>query len=198
MGLKISDMINCGLCLSYRNGECTNNSVDIQKHFQSEGVTYALQCRDFTNSKIPLKNQMSNRRALGFILAGISEFLVESGKTGRQFIYKVEKKNNQDNTIYWVYIKDNSGYLRYMGTMYLESSTDTFCFARGKKGTTSRDSVEVKSLLYIINNLRANKEINVRIYNFNKCGSCGNQLTSDEEIERGICDKCNKSWRRFY
>ena len=192
MGIRIDDIINCGLCSYYSEDGCKNSSVDIQKQFNRQGVSYALQCRDFTNSKIPLKSVLENKRALGFILGGHSEFMVESGKTGTQFIFKLERKNNEDRSIYWMYVREPSGYYKYSGTVYLDNKTDTFEFAQGKRGALNKHDVKVRSLLYIINNLRGCKySINVKIYHFNKCGSCGNKLSSDVEMERGICDRCN-------
>lgn len=201
MGLSISDIINCGVCRYYGDegfGEqgCRNKSPYIQRQFAMNGVSYALQCKDFSNDRLPLKREMDNKRALRFILAGMSEFMVESGKTGKQFTYKLDKKSNDEGDIYWVNVDGSDGTRQYAGMVYLDKETDMFQFAKGKKGTLRATDIQIVSLLWILNNLRSGKfNINVKIYHFNKCGACSNKLNTDREMESGICDECEKYFR---
>ena len=205
MGLRISDLIDCSCCANFENGTCTSGSQNVRQLFKLSGKSAAITCSDFTNEKKTVSSGViSNDKALEFMLAGCSEFIMKSGKTGHKLRYKLDKKlstqmKNSDGSlggdyIYWLNTAESNGTFVYAGVLFFDNKTKQFKFGKGARGNLNYNDVRVKSILYVLNRLyKGETSVNVEIYHVGKCGRCGKRLTDPESIERGLGPMCAKA-----
>lgn len=207
MGLKLNDLINCSMCTKFEHGTCESDMQSAIRLYVAQGKSSAQTCPDFTNNRVALSGEIQNKDALRFMLAGCSEFIMISGKTGKRLHYRLDKKeaqntkNDKDQTnktseqkfIYWLNVGINNGTLSYAGVLYFDSNDHRFKFGKGARGTLTPDDIRVKSILYVLNNFVNQKyDINVKIMHIGKCGKCGKKLTDPESIMIGLGPVCAK------
>lgn len=156
--MKITGIVNCNQCRYCKNNSCSNSNLNIQLDYSKFGTSIAKRCSEFSirrqqYSKIKLTE------ALDVILSGNKEFIMISGNTGRRLRYLVEKKTTpldnegQTSDIYWVHCEGTSGVLEYAGTVYKDKIDDTYKFSQGKRGKFSKYSLEIRSILFVLNKL---------------------------------------------
>lgn len=201
MGLRIADLIDCELCANYDKdcAKCLIEDERVVRQFNLNGIQTALTCPNFTNKKESLKGEIDNTEALRFMLAGMSEFILISGKTGTRFIYKLDKrestkyKNGEKQYIYWLNTGEKNGTMTYAGVLFFDSNDSQFKFGKGARGNLTIGDIRVKSLLYVLNAFHKGKtNINVTVMHTGKCGKCGKRLTDPESIALGLGPKCAK------
>lgn len=130
--------------------------------------------------------------ALKYMLAGNSEFTVTSLNTGRKFTYKLVSKNLWGKNPTYTALVINSIMLEDLaGAVYLDTETNKLSFRETEDGLFGASSIEVTSLLFILNKLRVGKiDIPIEIESDGRCGKCRKILESDQEFENGLCTKC--------
>ena len=134
-------------------------------------------------------------RALPYILAGKSEFILHSSKTGQDFGYRLtrkESKNNPDEFIYFLNIKDGHEWV-YAGVLWYDSSSNIYKFGKGKSGNIDANDLNVKSLLFVMSKLQnGDTPLYCSVFHTGKCGLCGRKLTTPESILTGLGPSCAK------
>lgn len=195
MGIKITDLISCSLCANLSEDGCLVSDTLNRKRVETGG-SFAIKCPEFTNVRSSLSREIELDKALRFILAGNSEFILESVKTGNKLRYKIERKLvqnaiSEDDCIYWVYYESSNGTLNYAGVMYYDKNIKGFNFGRGSRGSISKDNNIIVSLLFVVNKLFYKKtNLKLKIHNSGNCGKCGKKLTGEPELNHGICIRC--------
>lgn len=204
MGVPMRGLRDCSMCALAKTGRknsggeaiCNSNSIEHQEEFDRYGTDAAQFCGGFISIEDSLQGVIQLDGALKFMLAGKSEFTVVSGKTGTRLGFRLEKrKSNRDGGADYIYYMSTlqEGKMVYAGIIYLHEQKDRFWFAKGKKGRLEYNHVNVKSILYILNNLyEGNTGMNIRIYHVGTCGRCGRKLTTPESIVNGIGPECAK------
>ena len=199
MGIRVSNLIDCGLCVHLKDGICTCNSDIAREKFKLNNKTAANNCPEFLNERVPLSGVISNEHALRFILAGKCEFILKSGKTGTHIKFKLDKRVRESDScdsenkdwFYWV----NTAYIdepmMYAGVVFFDFNDNQFKFVRGNRGMLNNSDKRVKSLIFVLNNLFNGKtDINVEVISFGKCGRCGKKLTDAESMRLGLSSQC--------
>lgn len=201
MGLRISDLIDCELCAHYSKDseQCLIEDDRVTRQFNLTGIQTALTCPCFSNRQDKLKGEVDNADALKFMLAGMSEFILISGKTGKRLVYKLDKKESNKSKdgekqyVYWLNTAEKNGTMIYAGVLFFDSNDSKFKFGKGARGNLTNDDIRVKSILYVLNALQKGKtDINVTVMHTGKCGKCGKKLTDPESIAIGLGPKCAK------
>lgn len=174
---------------------CMSDNIDHRMKFIEEGRYYAEKCRGFSNISTENKRIINNNVALRFVLAGKCEFTMVSGKTGAKIEYKLQKKASTKaglEFIYFLNTKIGSDYV-YCGILSYDESVGEFKFFKGQKGRLDNEHINVKSLLFVLNNLNKGiTNLNIRIYHVGKCGRCSKKLTTPESIMTGLGPECSK------
>lgn len=204
MGLKLSDLKearDCYMCDNSYIDELTGRVMcraGYNEYIEELGIKAAGYCEGYTSKINDRAGLLDNNKAIEFLLAGKSEFIAVSGRTGYKIKYKITRKESNkkdDNASEYVYfiktVVDNQEV--YAGILYYDNKEQIFKFSRGQKGKLDIHHINIKSLLYIINNLyRGNSKLNVRIYHMGRCGRCGRALTTPESILTGLGPECAK------
>ena len=177
---------------------CGSNNIIHQSNFSFKGKQAAESCDGFKNMLDDKKGFIENIEALRYVLAGKCEFTVVSGKTGMKLGYKLTKKKaNQvkdggSEFIYYLNTKLNNEMV-YCGVLFFDEPSNSFKFGKGARGQLQADHLNVKSILYILNNLCVgNTNLNMRIYHVGKCGRCGRALSTPESILTGLGPECSR------
>lgn len=130
-------------------------------------------------------NSISNEFIVPFILGGKSEFWLSNVKSGNKFHFKISTK---DSNISFIRVVKGSEDV-YAG--FIRKVNSLFAFSSGNKGVMSVNDMEVKALLYVLNN--ASKLPNyIEIIHMGKCSACGRKLTDIQSIRRGLGPECAK------
>lgn len=207
MGIKLDSLVTCIDCAramveregNIANVACASNEAKHRALFGAYGKNCAGECDGFkhlskgSGGKIPLHD------ALRYMLAGKSEFTLLSLKTGVRLKYKLTKKeSNQKGKdgspeyIYYINTYDDGDY-KYAGVLFFDGLNNTFKFGKGARGKLLPSHINVKSILYVLNNLaKGNEQMSLEVYHAGKCGRCGKKLTTPESILTGLGPECSK------
>jgi len=198
--LNAKECSKCANSITYGSNDnktvhCTSVNGKTRELFKENGICSAAFCKEFIKCGKNRSGLMSTDKALQFMLAGNSEFIMHSTKTNDdfRFILKAEKANYDDKkTIYFVSMIKGTEKI-YCGILYIDDKTKEIKFSQGTKGEMTADSVDIRSLLFVINKL-INKEnvSNLELYNVGKCGCCGKYMTDKEDIGTGLHSVCEK------
>lgn len=123
---------------------------------------------------------MDSKYWIDFILAGKSNFRLQSARTGKEFEYLVDKAKNSDN-LYFVNVNGV-----YSGVLVRKGKT--ISYKQGKGGKIPFEDERIKGLMYVLEG----KTKGVILRHFGKCGRCGRNLKDKESAERGIGPECIK------
>lgn len=193
--LKIKDCSQCMHALVYGSSdnktiECVSNNPESLKLFEDNDRCSAIYCKDFIPCKVKRSGSMDQNQMLKFMLAGDSEFILNSTKTGDDFRFKLKRADK--NNMFFVNLVKASQKI-YCGTMWFDKKTKEFKYSQGKKGNVSGNSVDIRSLLFIVNKLYNEQLVtNLEAYSIGKCGCCGKVLDTEEEMKSGIHNACKK------
>lgn len=193
--------ITCKNCIyavpnrySVQGIRCDSGDSDCMAELEIEGIQCAKTCSMFSSTVGDKYGYITNDKALKFILAGRCEFVAISGKTGVKIVYEMKRKQsnrgNGDEFIYYLKTKIDSQMV-YAGVIFYDKTTELFKFVQGVKGKVSAFHVNIKSILYILNNFNKGRTtLNLRIYHVGKCGRCGRKLTDEQSILTGLGPTC--------
>lgn len=155
MGIKISDLIDCTLCTNFIN-DCCDYCNEAKEQFMVYGKNSAKQCKYFSN-RTKISAVLDKKEALEYILGEDSDFILVSGKTGKRFRYRLEKRKSncykKQQFIYWLIIEDDNEELVYGGVIFFDENDNKFKFGKGARGNVINSDIRIISLLYVLNNL---------------------------------------------
>ena len=76
----------------------------------------------------------------------------------------------------------------------MDSEDNEFRYSQGKNGKMQANSLEIRSLLFVLNKLLKEETVgNLEIYSVGKCGYCGKLIETADEFNTGIHTKCLKN-----
>jgi len=139
---------------------------------------------------------LRNDLALQYMLAGNCTVTLVSKKTKAMITCKLKKIKSKradgNEFIYLLNVPDGSKSI-YAGVVYFNASGDKFEFSTGVKGQVQESDIRVKSVLYVINKLLAEKyDLEVEVYHSGKCGRCNKKLTVPDSIVTGLGPECSR------
>ena len=137
--------------------------------------------------------QLSQDKALSFMLAGKAIFTLRSAKTGTRYTYKVSKPKPKEgyensNVFFVSYLTgtDNNSDYTYLGMIGKEGG-----FRLTKASRLPATAGPVVAFQYVFNSLTARGEApGVEIYHEGRCGRCGRRLTVPESVTSGYGPEC--------
>lgn len=196
--INIKDCSKCINSLVYGNSDdmtiqCISDDYKANELFNKDGRCCARYCSGFVQSSKSRSGQINQHDALNFLLAGNSDFILHSTKTNEDFRFMLavqESKDNKNKYIYFVNIIKARDKI-YCGIIWFDDKSGEFKYAQGNKGKIPGTSVEIRSLLFVLNKLYLGIEVNfLEIYSIGKCGCCGKALDSKADLDRGIHKNC--------
>jgi hypothetical protein len=205
MGSLISNIKDCAKCrksLSF----CTSDNLEIvcnsedalhNRLFYKDGRYCANRCDGYEPVDKSRDGKIEQDKALAFMLAGKSEFILHSTKTGDDFKFKItkkesNKKDSEEEFVYFVNILHGSE-STYAGHMRFNKNTNMFEYFKGQKGKIEPKDLAIRSLIFVLNKLMRNEIVgNLEVYHTGKCGKCGKKLTTPESIVTGLGPQCSK------
>ena len=195
----LTNIKNCSKCknsvvFSNMMTQCVSDDYTARELFNKDGSCCARFCKCFIPSNKSNKAAMiSQKEAFRFILAGNSDFILHSTKTNDdfRFILNIQESNERKgNFIYFVNIIKATEKI-YCGIVWFDKESREFKYSQGNKGKVSGISVEIRSLIFILNKMYNNCIVNnLEVYNVGKCGYCGKCLETLQDIENGIHEEC--------
>lgn len=197
--INIKECSKCINSLVYGNSDnmeiqCISEDHKARELFDKDGRCSAKFCECFVHSDKSRNGGIKQENAFKFILAGNSDFILHSTKTNEDFRFMLtmqESKEEQGKYLYFVNtIKANSKI--YCGIIWFDNKAGEFKYAQGNKGQLPGASIEIRSLLFVLNKLYSNDTVNfLEVYSVGKCGHCSKPLTTINDMETGIHKKCN-------
>lgn len=206
MALNLTNNKTCKTCkyaeILGDNVSCASTDSLKYSNFERDGIYCAVYCNGYSQTKDAKRvGFIEQSKALNYILAGNSEFILHSTKTNQDFKFAVvRKKSRNDKSEYIYFINVLSGNSKiYAGFMVLDNNTQTFRYIKGTSGNIEETDLGIKSLIFVVNKLfRADPKDgnnivqNLEVYHTGKCGYCGRKLTTLESIYTGIGPKCSE------
>lgn len=195
---NIKECSKCANSLVYGTSDnktiqCISDNYIAKELFSKDGRSCAKFCRCFTPSKKERSGKIEQDIALKFILAGNSDFILHSTKTNDDFRFILNIKECKDKPgsfIYFVNIVKANDTI-YCGLIWFDKDIKEFKYAQGKRGRLHGTSIEIRSLLFVLNKLYNNDTVNnLEVYSLGKCGYCGKIIEINSDIEIGIHKNC--------
>ena len=197
--------LDCRIAEVIRHGgntstvECNHNDTDKQILFGQAYLESAATCDSYRAIDQSAGAEVRLTEALRYILAGKSEFTFLSLKTDVRIRYKLQRKvaeqrgkKGQDEYIYFLNTFTDGEY-KYAGVLFYDDVMRQFKFGRGQRGLLNYSHINIKSLLFVLNQLNIeNYNLSLKVYHVGKCGRCGRKLTTPESILTGLGPECSK------
>jgi len=129
--------------------------------------------------------QISNDKAVSYILGGKSFVTFQNPLTENRFTYKVAKHKVDD--IYFVHVLTNPEVYMFLGTIR------NYGFRYSNKSKINRDAKSVIVFDYVFHHLiMETLNSTIEIFHDGRCSKCGRQLTDPESVEYGLGPYCRK------
>lgn len=135
-----------------------------------------------------------------YVLAGRSDFRLESAASGRELWYKVDEVTNPEmapddgSTMYFVYaLPEDSERYRFLGCIFVDGESRRFVQTKGSK--FAGDAKEARAFRWFWRALQSGKGLqHCRVYHSGTCGCCSATLSEsgELEIETGLKERCRK------
>lgn len=179
---------------------CTSTDLVHYKLFEKDGRYCASYCtgykeRENRDVETSRSGMISLNKALEYMLAGKSEFVLHSSKTNQDFTYRLTRKESEKDEnkyIYFLNVKMGHQWL-YAGVLWYDDNTNSYKFAQGRSGKIEASDINIKSLLFVMNKLQLEQiPLHCTVFHTGKCGVCGKKLTTPESILTGIGPTCSK------
>lgn len=198
---SIKDCANCSYSITYGSPDCLDvicNCDDVlaKNLFDRDGRYCAGSCNMYNAIEKSPDGRIEQSKALQFILAGKSEFILHSTKTNEDFKFQIVKKDSTNSKYKYVYFLNViSGHEKiYAGHLFFNEDTRMFEFNQGKKGKVAANELNIRSLLFVLNKLiRCEHVGNLEVFHVGKCGKCGKKLTTPESILTGLGPTCSEN-----
>lgn len=199
---NLKDCINCSNATVYGSAdspsvECNSDDYVYYNNFKREGRRSAISCKGYCESKrIGRQGNITQDKALEFMLAGKAEFILHSTKTNDDFKFELTKKESREDKDKFIYFLNVlNGYEKtYAGVVWFDNKTQEFKFSQGKKGNISPTEISIRSLMFVLNKLLRKEIVQyLDVFHVGKCGKCGKKLTTPESILTGLGPVCAKA-----
>jgi hypothetical protein len=192
------DCLKCNKSLVFGNKDnckvmCTCEDSQVKELFETDGRYCAAYCKFYEKALNKRDGKIPEENALEFMLAGQSEFIMHSTKTGDdfRFILNVKKSTSNENQLIILTSLIKASEKIYCGLIYFNKNNQKFEFNQGDKGKISPQSIDIRSLLFVLNKLYNKEHVeNLELYHINKCGYCGKEFTVYEDTSTGIHKNC--------
>lgn len=122
-----------------------------------------------------------------FITGGKAEFTIKNTNTGNKFEYKIVKKND----LFFINVRPDA-HKRWLYAGFLNKDLN---FIQGKKGCLTKNTPEVKGILYAIK-FTNTLPLPMTMHHHGRCACCGKKLTDEESVRLGIGPTCRKYYLR--
>ena len=197
--MRLSNIKECGKCKSsimYGDTlKCNSLNYDCRNKFKEEGGYYACKCPEYREGKQQRAGIIKQGKELRFILAGKSEFILHSTKTGEDFRFKLIKQISKDDDTKCIYFLNKvlANESIYAGIIIYNEDTGLYDFKQGKNGNVSSLDIGIRSLVFVINKLNKGEAVgNLEVYHVGKCGCCESKLVTVGDESTGLCKICDK------
>lgn len=198
---KIKDCKNCENSIVIGNKEapivkCNSMDYTTSKLFRDNGRYFAGQCKSYIETTKQRTGAISQDRALEFLLAGNSNFILYSTKTKEDYQFELIKQQSRDNKEKYIYfvslVKPNEKI--YAGIVIFDKEDNEYKFKQGQNGNIPSNELSIRSLIFVMNKLYKGENVgNLEVYHVGKCCYCGKNLGPLDNIESGKCKLCKKS-----
>jgi hypothetical protein len=129
--------------------------------------------------------QISNEKALSFILGGKAFVTFQNSSTTNRYTYKIVKHKTDD--IHFVHVLTSPDVYMYLGTIM------NYSFRHSRKSKINRDTKSFIVFDYVYHHLlMGTLDPRVEIFHDGKCGRCGRQLTTPDSVQSGFGPECIK------
>jgi hypothetical protein len=130
-----------------------------------------------------------------FVMAGKSEFTIQSLKSNKHFTFKVNKCKDATKEMFFVSV--NIEYLNYMflGNIWTDEKRSFYKFTPSKKlKTGSETPASVIAFKFLVDRCLIDKKshLDLVFYHHGNCCRCGRILTNPASIKSGIGPECAK------
>lgn len=189
---QIEDCKNCANSILFGSKDapevkCNSSDYTHLKHFREHGRYNAKRCNGFCKTDKIRNGKLEQSKALQFMLAGNSEFIMHSTKTSEDFHLILTKKQSDKEIIYFVNVKKAHENI-YAGFVKYDEDKNEYVFIQGNKGNLTNESLTVRSLLFVLNKLNKEETVgNLEFYHVGKCGTCASNLITTEQLLSGYC-----------
>lgn len=198
---NIKDCSKCINSLVYGNKDnctikCTSSDYTTEELFNREGRYCASYCKCFKAGDKKRSGIIEQKHGLRFLMAGNSDFILHSTKTGDdfRFILSIQESINKNDSMIWYVNMIKASERIYCGIIYYDTNSKEFKYTQGEKGKIASTSVDIRSLLFIVNKLiDSNTVNNLEIYSLGKCGCCGKDFDILENMNTGIHTECDSN-----
>ena len=208
----IKKISGCNICkfatIEYSKLVCKHEDDEVRKLFRQNKAKAAESCEYFKHKRTTEYTSITLDRAMRFILAGMAEFKITSGKTGNDLYYRIirkvaagstgedtsnlNRKISENYYLYWLYGGNSLQDLKFLGTIYFNNKSNTFEFSKGKVGSGYGWMTSVKAILFLLNKLYNGKySTNIGVYHLGYCGHCGKELINLINMQEGLCTTCS-------
>lgn len=130
--------------------------------------------------------------ARDFVFGGNATFTIQSLKTGKHFTFKVSPKKGDDNSPFFVNVKNGPEFEDRMYIGFIpRDPAQRHSIVAGRKGHP--DAPSFKALNWVLGWLaKGALPSDLRVQHEGSCCRCGRQLTHPESIASGIGPECAK------
>lgn len=129
-----------------------------------------------------------------FVLAGKAFVTLKSGKTGKQFTYKIVK-SNKDPNVYSIRLREFEKFAyRYIGSYYRD--TNKLKFAKQYHLIPIEVCPPyVRAIKFLFERIDNIPE-QLMVFHNGRCGRCGRPLTNEESMKTGFGAECYRKERK--
>ena len=124
-----------------------------------------------------------------FALAGAAEFILQSGKTGKQLLYRLQRFE-EDEDMYVIRCNLDGESWMYIGCYYSDRNVIHLA-KRWSDISLEITPAYVRAIVYFLKNIDNVPDKLIVIHN-GKCGRCGRRLKTEESISAGFGPECIK------
>lgn len=199
---NLKDCLKCSNAIIYGSMDtptvnCGSQDYIHRNNFEKDGRACASNCCGYNSIEKSRDGRIEQSRALAFMLAGKCQFILHSTKTKEDFKFALTKKISNSSTdknkfIYFLSTL-NGNKKDYGGVVWYDEEAEQFRFGKGKTGNLDPNSLDVRSLIFVMNKLLRCETVQyLEVYHVGKCGCCGKTLTTPESILTGLGPTCAK------
>lgn len=149
---------------------CRSTDYTCYNLYKSDGRTCAAYCKGYK----PLKNGEKNRLGeikcsdilskLEFGKEDNIEIILHSTKTNQDFTYRIKRKEktgkSSSNNKYVYFVSIQQGHeFEFAGTLWKDTNIPEYNITTGDKSTIAHDSVETRSLLFVLNKVLRGEQV---------------------------------------
>lgn len=138
--------------------------------------------------------ELAPERVANFVLGGKAIVTIKSGKTGKQFTYRV-LRSKKDDCMYSVYVRNFEDYgYQYVACYFSDTKklklTDPY-----RNYPIESCPPHIRAIKFLFEKLH-NPPEQLIVYHNGRCGRCGRPLTNEESMKTGFGAECYRKGRK--